>query len=185
MHKLFDPKRLKAMDKERKEHGFYDEESDFIYRSYHRSFKIMSIRFYALYWLNACLYILGLTNSISRSEDELVKQITPHIRKDTFTWQIFDKIVNDEFMSIQKKEAESQGKKVMWYKTDPWVIPYLGYYSFFRIMYNCLYKYAKTRTGKEPYARMISEYEGAAEYFIHDLAEKDLKKFKGKLRRGR
>ena len=60
-------------------------------------------------------------------------------------------------------------KKKVWYNIDQHIIPYFGYYCFFRTLLECLIQYAKERTGNEPYGRLIDYFEGAAEYFLADV----------------
>jgi len=109
VHKLFKIERIKEVEKELEKFDSCFEEADFVYRSYHRSFKIIHIPFYALWNLNACLYIIGKTAKLSRNWDELVKFIRPHIQKETLTQKIFNECVENNFMVQQDREAKKKG----------------------------------------------------------------------------
>lgn len=53
-----------------------------------------------------------------------------------------------------------------------YIIPYLGYFTFFKGILKCLVKYAKQARREESYYRMIETWEGVAEYFIMDVKHK-------------
>mgnify|MGYP000175393402 CR=1 FL=1 len=173
MHRLFNAKRVKEVEEFFKE--IYEKDVEGVYRCYHGSFKIDWLRYDALKFYNLCLYILGLVKFNIRltSWDALVKNIR-YAREGTLTRKILDDLVKDE---LDWDSFYKRGKLV---ETDPFVVRYCGYYYFFRTVLECLIKYAKERTGKENYFRMIDYWEGIAEYFIQDI---DFKKQRRHIRR--
>lgn len=166
MHKLFIPKRVREIKKELKRH----DASDFghfegVYRCYHGSFKIEYIRGYAINFLRMSLYILGLINYYESGENSNIKDIKKCLFKNTTTYNILQKMIKNNL-------PQSRG----WIPIHNHIIPYCGYYHFFKTILESLIKYAETRTGDEPYRRMINYYEGVSEYFIGHLRRKDEKK---------
>jgi|GEM_PF-3908371 len=168
MHKLFSRKRVKEVEQLFEE--IYKNDVEGVYRCCHGSFKIDWLRYDALKFYNLCLYILGLVKFDIRSTNWsiLVKNIE-YARKGTLTRKILDELVKDEL------DWDNFYKHHKYINTDSFVVRYCGYYYFFRTILECLMRYAKERTGKEDYFRMIDYWEGIAEYFIQDI---DFKKRK-------
>jgi hypothetical protein len=164
MHKLFNAKRVREVEQYLEEDRSSGNSIEGVYRCYHGSFKIDWLRYDALKYFNFCLYILGLVNLNVRRTDweELVKNIK-FAKKGTFARQILDELVKDE---LDWDSYYKQGKPI---DTDPFVVRYCGYYYFFKTVLECLIRYAKERTGKENFFRMVEYWEGVAEYFLMDI----------------
>lgn len=173
--------KLRGLDKRVKIVESWLEENDThfegVYRAYHGSFKIHWLKFEALAFLNVCLYLLGLVKLDFKywRESELVENTKKYIRKNTLVHKILEEAINNELPFNELRDG-----KIRWINIDPFIVPYCGYYMFFRTTLECLIKYLKEKRFKLPYYRCIEPWEGVAEYFIWSLNIKKMSKTRRK-----
>jgi len=154
---------------------------DHIYRSYHRSFKISHIRFNAVRYLYICLYLVGKIDKIDWKDwdyDKMVVECKKHIEAPRYvkysvnakkilkaaggmtsaslTYKIFDELLKNDLP--ETKEG--------WVPTDGHVVPYLGYFCFFKGVLSCLLRWIKSQ--KVPIG-FIDTFEGVSHYFIDSI----------------
>jgi len=133
-----------------------------IYRAYHHSYKICYIRSTALKFLFYCLYIIGY---IDKNEGNTLDCLVKHIRRQSFTWYIIDKIIRNDVLAKQK------GYNI---ETSKFVLPYLGGVLFFKTILKSLIKYSDACNYVKKKG-FIDFYEGNARYFLDDLKERKTK----------
>lgn len=170
MHKLFIPKRVKEVKKILKEENQSDlGRFEGVYRCYHGSFKIMYIKSSAVNYFKMSLYILGLIDkcqmSFSAYDDpkhplRMENLLDKYVIKDTLTYNIATDLLNCHF-------PKSKG----WVHIYDQIIPYCGFYYFFKTVLESLIKYAEEKTGDEH--GLMDFFEGTARYFIRSLKTED------------
>jgi len=153
---------------------------DHIYRAYHHSYKIDYARFHALVYLYLTLYLIGKVKQIDWQHWDwykMIKECKKHIRapkyikfnkktskylnmrgdiqKQTLTYKIFIEMIDN-------KLPNSTG----WIPTENHVIPYLGYFCFFKGVLECMLRWIKS--DKVPVG-FIDTWEGVSTYFLSHI----------------
>ena len=164
-----DKKRIKEIDdliKAEEESGW--ELDDHIYRSYHYSYKVAHTRFDALKYLYLTLYLIGKVKKVDWHSwiwENMVKECQKHITEPkkgnelesspSLTYKIFNEMINNDL---------PKGKG--WIPTENHVVPYMGYFCFFKGILKCFLRWIKS--GKTPRG-FIDTWEGVCTYFISHL----------------